>query len=86
MLGDQSPIISVAVGDMEQTLEAGKWLFDRGYYVQSATYPAVPINAGVLRIQVNANHSVKAIGGLLSALGDLRKEFNLPVSGSAATA
>jgi glycine C-acetyltransferase len=86
VLGDQSPIISVTIGDIEQTLEAGKWLFDRGYYVQSATYPAVPINAGLLRIQVNANHSVEAIDGLLSALEDLREEFNLSGSGSAATA
>jgi len=86
VLGDQSPIISVTIGDIEQTLEAGKWLFDRGYYVQSATYPAVPINAGVLRIQVNANHCVEAIDGLLSALEDLQKEFNLPVSGSNGTA
>ena len=86
VLGDQSPIVSVTIGDIEQTLEAGKWLFDRGYYVQSATYPAVPINAGLLRIQVNANHSVEAIDGLLSALEELRGEFGLPVSGSAATA
>ena len=86
VLGDHSPIVSVTIGDIEQTLEAGKWLFDRGYYVQSATYPAVPINAGLLRIQVNANHSVEAIDGLLIALEDLREEFNLPVSGSAATA
>ena len=86
LLGDRSPIVSVTIGDIEQTLEAGKWLFDHGYYVQSATYPAVPINAGLLRIQVNANHSVEAIDGLLNALEDLRNEFDLPVSSSAPTA
>jgi 7-keto-8-aminopelargonate synthetase-like enzyme len=84
VLGDHAPIVSVTIGDIEQTLEAGKWLFDRGYYVQSATYPAVPINAGLLRIQVNANHSAEAIDGLLSVLEDLREEFKLPVSSSAA--
>ena len=43
VLGSESPIVSVVMGDIEQTLQAGKWLFDRGYYVQSATYPAVPL-------------------------------------------
>ncbi|MGA2617741.1 MAG: pyridoxal phosphate-dependent aminotransferase family protein [Thermoguttaceae bacterium] len=77
VLGGQSAIVSVTIGDIERTLEAGKWLFDRGFYVQSATYPAVPINGGLLRIQVNANHPVEAIDGLLGALADLRTEFKL---------
>jgi 7-keto-8-aminopelargonate synthetase-like enzyme len=80
VLGGQTPIISVTIGDIERTLEAGKWLFDRGYYVQSTTYPAVPINGGLLRIQVNANHSDEAVDGLVSALGELKKEFHLPDS------
>jgi len=78
VLGGAAPIISVTVGEIEQTFEAGKWLFDRGFYVQSATFPAVPINGGLLRIQVNANHTVEAIDGLLGALADLKAEFNLP--------
>ena len=62
---------------MEQTLLAGKWLFDRGFYVQSATYPAVPLNAGLLRILVNANHSDEAMNGLLTALGEMKEHFKL---------
>jgi 7-keto-8-aminopelargonate synthetase-like enzyme len=77
VLGGQSAIISVTVGDIERTLEAGKWLFDRGFYVQSATFPAVPINGGLLRIQVNANHTVEAVDSLLNALADLKTEFQL---------
>ena len=61
-------------GSFEQTLQAGKWLFDRGCDVQSATYPAVPLNAGLLRILENANHSDEAMTGLLAALGDLRTQ------------
>ena len=80
VLGGRSPIISITIGDIERTLEAGRWLFDRGYYVQSATYPAVPINAGLLRIQVNANHSAESIDGLLNALSDLKTEFGLPTA------
>jgi 7-keto-8-aminopelargonate synthetase-like enzyme len=77
MTGGHGAVISVGVGDIEKTLKAGKWLFDRGFYVQSATYPAVPIMGGILRIQVNANHSVDSIDCLIEALADLKTEFNL---------
>ena len=75
--GGESAIISVTIGDIERTLEAGKWLFDRGYYVQSATFPAVPINGGLFRIQVNANHTVEAVDGLVSAMAGLKTHFRL---------
>lgn len=68
----QAAIVSVIVGDIEKTFAAGRALFDRGYYVQSATYPAVPLNAGLLRIQINANHPPEAIDGLLDALEAVR--------------
>lgn len=77
VLGGEAPIVSVVIGDIEQTLEAGKWLFDRGYYVQSATYPAVPLNAGLLRILVNANHTDQAVAGLLAAIGEMKDHFHL---------
>lgn len=86
VLGGEAPIVSVLVGDIEKTLKAGKWLFDRGYYVQSATYPAVAINEGLLRIQVNANHTEQAIDGLLNALSDMRSEFSLPLTRPLASA
>jgi len=76
--GGQSPIISVLVGDEADTLRAGRFLFEKGYYVQSVTFPAVPYHAGVLRIQVNANHRTEAIDGLLAALASLRAQIPLP--------
>jgi 7-keto-8-aminopelargonate synthetase-like enzyme len=78
ILGGESPIISVLVGDEENTFRAGKFLFDRGYYVQSVTFPAVEFHAGVLRIQVNANHRSESIDGLIEAFGELRQAVFLP--------
>lgn len=78
VLGGQAPIVSVQVGDIEHTLAAGKWLFDRGYYVQSATYPAVGITEGLIRVQVNANHPVEAIDGLIEAFAELQTVQKLP--------
>jgi 7-keto-8-aminopelargonate synthetase-like enzyme len=76
--GGKVPIVSVLVGDEEDTLQAGNFLFESGYYVQSVTFPAVPYHAGVLRIQVNSNHLPESIDGLLQAMGELRSVVKLP--------
>jgi 7-keto-8-aminopelargonate synthetase-like enzyme len=78
ILGGLVPIVSVLIGEEEATLRAGRLLFDRGYYVQSVVFPAVPHGAGVLRMQVNANHPTSAIDGLLAALGELARVMPLP--------
>ena len=46
--------------------------------MQSVTFPAVPYHAGVLRIQINANHSTAAIDGLLNALAALKGFIPMP--------
>jgi glycine C-acetyltransferase len=78
VLGGQTPIVSVLVGDEEHTLNAGNFLFEQGFYVQSVTFPAVPYHAGVLRIQVNANHLPESIDELLAAVSRLRDIIPLP--------
>jgi 7-keto-8-aminopelargonate synthetase-like enzyme len=75
--GGEVPIVSVLVGDEEDTLKAGNILFERGYYVQSVTFPAVPYHAGVLRIQLNSNHTAPSIEGLLKAIAELRNHVKL---------
>ena len=65
VLGGLVPIVSVLVGPEEATLRAGRYLFEHGFYVQSVIFPAVPHGAGVLRIQVNANHEAAQIVDIL---------------------
>jgi 7-keto-8-aminopelargonate synthetase-like enzyme len=71
VMGGVTPIVSVRIGDEADTLSAGKFLFDRGYYVQSVLFPAVPYHAGVLRVQCNANHDAASIDGLIDAFAAL---------------
>ncbi|HEV3386704.1 MAG TPA: pyridoxal phosphate-dependent aminotransferase family protein, partial [Gemmata sp.] len=78
VLGGLVPIVSVLVGPEEQTLRAGRFLFDRGCYVQSVVFPAVPHGAGVLRIQINSNHPTQAIDELLNALAEMKQTIPLP--------
>jgi 7-keto-8-aminopelargonate synthetase-like enzyme len=76
--GGVSPIVSVFVGDEEATLRAGRFLFENGYYVQSVTFPAVPYHGGVLRIQINANHTSASIDGLIDVLDRLATHVEMP--------
>ena len=79
VMGGVTPIVSILVGDESDTLNAGKFLFDRGYYVQSVLFPAVPYHAGVLRVQCNANHDNASIDGLIAAFAALTQTMALPV-------
>lgn len=78
VMGGRVPIVSVRVGPEETTLRAGRLLFERGYYVQSVIFPAVPHGGGVLRIQVNANHDPAQIDGLLGALAGVKQVIPFP--------
>jgi len=78
VLGGESPIVSVVVGDEEQTLKAGHLLFEKGFYVQSVIFPAVPYHGGVLRIQVNANHQQDSVKELVKAFSELIKVIEFP--------
>ena len=78
VMGGATPIVSVLVGDEADTLKAGKFLFDRGYYVQSVLFPAVPYHGGVLRVQCNANHTEAAIDGLIDAFAALKQGSACP--------
>ena len=78
VIGGKMPIVSILTRDTRRTFQAGRWLFDHGYYVQSVTYPAVPVHQALLRVQINANHTVEQVDGLLNALADLRQVIPFP--------
>jgi 7-keto-8-aminopelargonate synthetase-like enzyme len=82
VLGGETPIISILVGDEGDTLSAGNFLFERGYYVQSVTFPAVPYHGGVLRVQINANHRPESVRGLVEAFAAVQKKIALPAPGT----
>ena len=76
--GGATPIISVLVGDEADTLRAGKFLFDQGFYVQSVLFPAVPYHGGVIRVQCNANHTEEAVDDLVDAFRALKSAIKMP--------
>ncbi|HEY1186544.1 MAG TPA: pyridoxal phosphate-dependent aminotransferase family protein [Gemmata sp.] len=86
VLGGLVPIVSVLIGGEEATLRAGRFLYEQGYFVQSVVFPAVPHGAGVVRMQVNANHAPAQIDGLLDALAALKRATEVPEPGAAVAA
>jgi 7-keto-8-aminopelargonate synthetase-like enzyme len=78
VMGECSPIVSVLVGDEAETLRAGRFLFDHGFYVQSVLFPAVPYHSGVIRIQCNSNHTEEQVDGLVGAFRLLWDAVKLP--------
>lgn len=78
VMGGLTPIVSVLVGDEADTLRAGKFLFDKGFLVQSVLFPAVPYRGGVIRVQCNANHEDESVDGLISAFTELREVVTMP--------
>jgi len=81
--GGTTPILSVLVGDEADTLKAGRFLFDQGFYVQSVLFPAVPYHGGVIRVQCNANHRDAEIEGLIAAFEALKRAMRLPLQSQA---
>jgi 7-keto-8-aminopelargonate synthetase-like enzyme len=81
--GGTTPILSVSVGDEADTLKAGRFLFDQGFYVQSVLFPAVPYHGGVIRVQCNANHTDTEINGLIAAFEALKQVIRLPLKSQA---
>jgi 7-keto-8-aminopelargonate synthetase-like enzyme len=79
VMGGATPILSVLVGDEADTLKAGRFLFDHGFYVQSVLFPAVPYHGGVIRVQCNSNHTESAIAGLHGAFEALKRVVQLPL-------
>jgi 7-keto-8-aminopelargonate synthetase-like enzyme len=73
----ESPIISVPIGDEEQTLAAGLFLLKYGVYVNTVVYPAVAKGSGILRISLNAKHSDGQVALLINAL---RRYAKLPLT------
>jgi 7-keto-8-aminopelargonate synthetase-like enzyme len=86
IMGGATPIVSILIGDEADTLRAGRFLFDRGYYVQSVLFPAVPYHSGVLRVQCNANHDEASLDGLLAAFADLAEVMELPARAAGSVA
>ncbi len=71
---EQTPIVSIVIGDEIRTMCLWKALYDRGVYVNAAVYPAVPRGGALLRASVMATHEHQHLDRALDAFSAIKQE------------
>ena len=78
----ETPIVSVVAGRAETLLNAGRELFEAGVRCGVVTYPAVPPDASLLRLTVNARHSNDEIDRVAEVLGRIARRHGFGTGAS----
>ena len=68
----QSQIFPIIIGNSKKTVQAGKYLFDKGIFVVGIRPPAVPRKKERLRITIMATHTRKDLNYALDALKEMK--------------
>lgn len=63
-----TPIWFVPVGNVPEVIGLARGLIDDGYYVNPATYPAVPRGQGGIRFTLTLNQTEEQLRGLVAAI------------------
>ncbi|MCX5751503.1 MAG: 8-amino-7-oxononanoate synthase [Candidatus Saganbacteria bacterium] len=74
ILGSETPIIPILIGESKKTMKASKTLFENGIFVSGIRPPTVAEGEARLRITVNALHTTKEMEQLVHALQNNLKD------------
>jgi glycine C-acetyltransferase len=77
LLGGDSPITPIMIGDEEKSAALSRALLDEGVYVGSVRFPVVPRGEARLRAQPSAAHTVADIDEALNVFGKVGKRLGL---------
>ena len=80
LMGSQSQIVPILIGDTERTMAISDRLFREGIYLSGIRPPTVPEGESRLRLTLMADHSKEDITRLIDALADVRASFFLSFS------
>ena len=75
LMGSQSQIVPILIGDTERTMAISDRLFREGIYLSGIRPPTVPEGESRLRLTLMADHSKEDITRLIDALADVRASF-----------
>ncbi len=67
----ETPIFLMLGGDNDTVILCNQMLLERGYYVNNALYPAMPMHGGGTRISLTCNHSRQEILGLVKTYDEI---------------
>jgi 7-keto-8-aminopelargonate synthetase-like enzyme len=74
---DITPVQYVIIGDSEATIAIVQDLYKKGYQVNMAHYPAVPLNKCGVRVVINLYHTEEEVALLVYELADSIKKFGV---------
>jgi 8-amino-7-oxononanoate synthase len=75
-MNSKTQIIPIYIGNEKKAIRLSKELLDRGIFVPSARWPAVPKGMARLRTTVSAQHTKDQIDRFIDILGELKKKIN----------
>ena len=73
----KSHIIPIIIGDEKTTLDAGRFLYKNGIFVQPIRYPTVPKNKARLRVSITAWLAKKELDHAVDVFEKTAKKFRL---------
>ena len=76
VMGNETAIVPVWVGDRITTLEAGMRLLERGVFVNPVVAPGVPTGTERLRCMVSASHRQSDLAFAAKAIADVLRAQN----------
>jgi 8-amino-7-oxononanoate synthase len=77
ILGSESHIVPVLIGQDEHTALFWRGLWDAGIFTTPALPPSVPPGQGIIRTSVNANHTFEQIDRLIEAFGEVGRRLGV---------
>lgn len=75
LIGSETQIIPLMIGDTRKTVDISQYLFDNGIFLSAIRPPTVPRDTSRLRLTVTAMHSKKDIDHLIAKLREVKDRF-----------
>lgn len=75
MLGSETQIIPIMIGEAKKVAEVSQYLFDNGILLGAIRPPTVPKGTSRLRLTVTATHSKSDIDHLASKLSEVKEKY-----------
>jgi 8-amino-7-oxononanoate synthase len=76
-LGSKGPIVPIFVGDEQTTLQFWKTVWNEGIFALPALTPSVPPGESIIRMAINANHTVEDVRQLLQVYARVGRQLGV---------
>ncbi len=75
LMGSETQIIPILIGEVEKTMEISEYLFSQGIFIPGIRPPTVPADRCRLRMSLMATHTREDLDRLLEVFGMIKRKF-----------